>query len=455
MEQASTASKFEGLPPYYEWLRLAVDARMWQRYSEALGKEHAAGGDQAFARAVDVAIRAAAVDTGAIEGLYPADVGFTTAVAKQEPTWEEQFQSRGPNARPLYEAQLHTYQLARQLTDSRIPITEAWIRQLHTELCTPQLATEPGLQLGQYKTEPNRVRRSDGSFHLYALPDAVQAAVRDLVAVRRTRDFAASHPVLQASYAHYGLTAIHPFKDGNGRVARTLASTAIFASLGIPLVVYVDQRNDYIDALEDADDGRLQPFVDFVFDRCIDAVRLVTDESRAVLADHARKLRELLTGPGGRLHAELDTLGTKIIQTLDADLQEQMQALKLPTGQMYVGNQHRVVDTIDPAHRGVPDSSGRKVVWEVNAQMVIPPPAQATVQLAYQLWIAKDRTQRYPFRILSPVGEDPFEVRLVDVDPQVRTDFKIRLKAWVRTHLDRKLPDLLGQAEDNVRSAGY
>jgi hypothetical protein len=309
--------------------------------------------------------------------------------------------------------------------------------------------------LGRYKTEPNKVRRSDGSFHIYASPDQVQGAVRDLVDALRTPEFAASHPALQGSYAHYCLTAIHPFKDGNGRVARALASTAIFASLGLPLVIYVDQRNDYIDALEDADDGRMQPLVDFLFDRCMDTVRLVTDEIRALPADHASVLRELLTGPGGRLHAELDTIGSKVIQALNAELQEQIQALKLPTGQTLVANQHRVVDFIDPGYRGVPDQSGRKVVWEVVAQVTIPAPAQAMVTMSFQLWIAKDRNQRYPFRIQSSGGEDPFEVRLVDVDPQVRTDFKMRLKAWVRRHLDRTVPELVEQAKDSVHKAGY
>jgi Fic family protein len=35
-------------------------------------------------------------------------------------------------------------------------------------------------------------------------------------------EFAAAHPIIQAAFAHYVLVAIHPFADGNGRVARAL-----------------------------------------------------------------------------------------------------------------------------------------------------------------------------------------------------------------------------------------
>ena len=43
------------------------------------------------------------------------------------------------------------------------------------------------------------------------------------------------HPAVQAAYAHYALTAIHPFADGNGRLARTVASVFLMRSAGVPL----------------------------------------------------------------------------------------------------------------------------------------------------------------------------------------------------------------------------
>jgi len=53
--------------------------------------------------------RAAALDTGAIEGLYEVDRGFTYTVAFETAAWEVELAKKGENVRPLFEAQLHAY----------------------------------------------------------------------------------------------------------------------------------------------------------------------------------------------------------------------------------------------------------------------------------------------------------------------------------------------------------
>ncbi|MEC4812598.1 MAG: Fic family protein [Scytonema sp. PMC 1069.18] len=55
----------------------------------------------------------------------------------------------------------------------------------------------------------------------------------------------------------YRFTQIHPFQDGNGRVARTLASL-IFIRQGLfPIVITQRDRQEYISAAEAADKGDL------------------------------------------------------------------------------------------------------------------------------------------------------------------------------------------------------
>ena len=79
--------------------------------------------------------------------------------------------------------------------------------------------------------------------------------------------------------AHYAFVCIHPFADGNGRVSRALASVFLYRSPGIPLVIFADQKNTYIDALEAADKGKYNLFVQFIADVCTDTVGLFSSDA--------------------------------------------------------------------------------------------------------------------------------------------------------------------------------
>jgi hypothetical protein len=61
-----------------------------------------------------------------------------------------------------------------------------------------------------------------------------------------------SHPVVRAVLGHYVFVYIHPYMDGNGRIARFLMN-AMFASGGYPwTIIHVKNREEYFKALEAA-----------------------------------------------------------------------------------------------------------------------------------------------------------------------------------------------------------
>jgi hypothetical protein len=69
---------------------------------------------------------------------------------------------------------------------------------------------------------------------------------------------------VEAAWLHHRFTQIHPFADGNGRVARAIASLVLIKAEWFPLVVQRESRSGYIDALEKADAGDLQPVVTLI-----------------------------------------------------------------------------------------------------------------------------------------------------------------------------------------------
>jgi len=238
VRQADAA--YRAFPSFADWTQAtSVDERRWERYA-ALLQQRSELTPELLARARDVAKRAAAVDTGALEGLYEVDRGFTFTVALQMAAWESLLDAKGARVRSLVEAQMGAYDFVLDFATRATPMAEAWIRTLHQVMCKGQetytVYTEIGLQeqqlpLGAYKALPNHVMKSDGIVHSWAPVDLVPAEMQRLCTELRRPEFEAAHPVWQASYAHYAFVSVHPFADGNGRVARALASVYTYRAL--------------------------------------------------------------------------------------------------------------------------------------------------------------------------------------------------------------------------------
>ena len=72
------------------------------------------------------------------------------------------------------------------------------------------------------------------------------------------------HPLVLAATLHYKFVRIHPFDDGNGRTARLLMNY-VFIKFGYPLVIVKsEEKKDYLLALNKADIGDLDYFIDFI-----------------------------------------------------------------------------------------------------------------------------------------------------------------------------------------------
>ena len=74
------------------------------------------------------------------------------------------------------------------------------------------------------------------------------------------------HPVEFAAELHKRFVFIHPFIDGNGRIARLLLNTALIQEGYMLAVIPPILRLDYINTLEKAHTDR-QPFVEFIAER--------------------------------------------------------------------------------------------------------------------------------------------------------------------------------------------
>ncbi len=147
-------------------------------------------------------------------------------------------------------------------------LSTSYVKELHATLTQSQETVEAEDQFGApvevpllrgaWKELPNNPRRPDGTVHVYCPPEHVDSEMDRLVDLHRTHDRRGVQPEVQAAWLHHRFTQIHPFQDGNGRVARALA-TLIFLRAGwFPLTVDRDLKSEYIEALEAADLGNLR-----------------------------------------------------------------------------------------------------------------------------------------------------------------------------------------------------
>ena len=129
----------------------------------------------------------------------------------------------------------------RDLAAQTVPIGENTVRELHRRIVA---RSEPDIA-GIYS--PHR-RRIAGSRTVFPNPLKIPDLMRDF-----GRDLEAAPLTPEAAFAaHFRLTAIHPFSDGNGRTARLLMNLLLLRAGYVPISVRPEDRKTYLDALEHA-----------------------------------------------------------------------------------------------------------------------------------------------------------------------------------------------------------
>lgn len=133
-----------------------------------------------------------------------------------------------------------------------------WYRHLFAPSVTAGILKAS--QLAGYRSSPVYIRQSQH------VPMNVEA-VRDCMPVFFDLLKTETDPAVRIVLGHFIFVFIHPFLDGNGRIARFLMNV-MMAAAGQPwTVIRVEQRADYMGALEAASvQGDIRPFAAFLAD---------------------------------------------------------------------------------------------------------------------------------------------------------------------------------------------
>lgn len=143
-------------------------------------------------------------------------------------------------------------------------LNQNFIRQLHKVLLREDytvyhtlptgVQTSFVIHAGQYKTRPNSVITRYGDRFEYASPEETPALMTDLVDWYNKAEQSGEYsPVELAALFHYRYIKIHPFEDGNGRIARMLVNYILARHDWPMIVVRARNKQKYIDALHQSD----------------------------------------------------------------------------------------------------------------------------------------------------------------------------------------------------------
>lgn len=318
-----------------------------------------------------------AIETGILEGLYDISRSVTeTLIARG---FESSLLPHGETNRDprlviaILNDQRAAIDYVFELVKTDRPLSTSVIKELHALLTRTQDTTtavdqfgntrEIPLLRGEWKRQPNNPTRPTGQVHEYSPPEHVDAEMDRLISLYREYEAEGTSAHILAAWMHHRFTQIHPFQDGNGRLARLLATIVFLYADWHPLVVLRDDRSTYIDALEQADAGNITPLATLFAHWQSRALLMilgavhVTEQPLAGNAALAPRLDDVLLSLRDRLaataepenialnqladrvmdvvHTELDSIRDRIEETLYSPLPE----LSIRTGRSGANDQ--------------------------------------------------------------------------------------------------------------------
>lgn len=261
-----------------------------------------------------------AIETGQIEGVYNIDRGVTETLVERGISADLIPHMPGEKTPEVIAAILNDHRdvlegLFEFIKGNR-PLSKSYIHELHSALLRHQETTtavdqfgnlfEARLLKGKYKERPNNPKRSNGAVHVYCPPEQVASEMERLLEMDASQIENQVPVEVEAAWIHHRFTQIHPYQDGNGRVARALASLSFIKAGWFPVVITRDDRPRYIDALEVADEGDLRSLVSLFADvqkrALFQATQAAADVKQVHTVDEAiAALEPLLAARGKRL----------------------------------------------------------------------------------------------------------------------------------------------------------
>jgi Fic family protein len=314
--------------------------------------------------------REIAIETGIIERLYTIDRGITRLLIEQG--INEALIPHGATDRPIRQVvslikdQEAAIEGLFDFVGGQRTLSTSYIKQLHQLLTQSQDSTEAldsltskifrvSLIKGDWKRQPNNPLRQDGTIHEYCPPEQVTSEMDTLIAIHHQHRDQNIPPEIESAWLHHRFTQIHPFQDGNGRVARCLASLVFIQANWFPLVLTRDDRAVYIEALEAADQGDLSALVNL----------FAKSQKQAFL--RSLGLSEQVLSEARRTQVIISSIADKLKQNQSASIQERCKKVESFAANLFDIASDRLQDVAEEIRLSVQNFVSDAQVFTISA----------------------------------------------------------------------------------------
>jgi len=188
-----------------------------------------------------------------------------------------------------------------RINDEGLMINENFIKKLHKITVNKILPIE---KCGEYRKTQVVIKNNQTGQVSFRPPEAslISAQINDLLVFIESSQDQDIHPVLKSGIVHYELVKIHPFLDGNGRVARALSTLILFLEgydirKFFSLEEYFDSgATEYYEALQsvEKEGGNLTKWLEYFTQGLAIELSKIKEKVEKISVDG--KLREKLGG---------------------------------------------------------------------------------------------------------------------------------------------------------------
>lgn len=445
-------------------------------------------------------LRESAAESGALEDLYTLQAGESRTIATEAEGWEailgdDEYAESRRTFEDLVEALEHA---TKSIEDGR-PITLTLIRETHKLACKSQKTFEATayingspkrvskiLNHGQFKKEINFVRTRSGKVHTYCPPESVQAEMDKFCREIQSEIFEHVHTVIRAAYVHYCLSQIHPFEDGNGRICRIIASMFLMQTYKVPLIVYSDRKQTYLQALEAVENQDYNQLTQNIADRIAatlaeltqiirsshnpsandqlsNLMNLVSEHSKVQFADIGKIIKELKN----EFSKEIDKQIEEIVQNSDGTIEsvsenERTFAFDVGLANNYeLHGRKRTPDGTDLPYDHLnyqfQQTTKRKILLQTDGVQT------DIVGIAkFSIGRARETSEHFPLAIIASKNDYKDEdsrigyirLRIEDCFPTIGTNTLVRMKTLAESFCAEMLHQVAVEAEKRLRQSG-